>query len=1258
MAGVIARTARSVARKPIETIGFCTILVICGCYFLWQTISQDELFSGSGSRQRQLFPAHTINYSRTQAEDKFSVAHSLAASGPPGTASPGDSIDVFAVAIHAQTPATKRQKVAFRKNLQEIDSIFRQIQTDEIGGSEGVDGLAFADVCAQKPQTGECLALSPIRGGVERLVAEGRATQGLFDPQLEFLRGGAGNAEMVILAFGLRTTNAEEAQRADAWVRGARALAETRLQKLRATKYREQPGAGRRTVLLRLADRVYRLLREATVGEVLLVCMSYAITISTFINTFVTMRRYGSQVTLALSVIFSGFCAFVFAIVSVHLLGYPINAVLLTEALPFLIICVGFDKSLTLTRSVLLAAYTDRKRSNSHSHSSGSGASADTRRSPSPNSSSNTPSQIQAQIARGVDKCAGKLIKDYLFEISILAIGVCSGVPQLHEVCLISSFILLFEGVFMFTLYSAILTLKLDLIRLRSEHKLVRDDHDGGDEAVISKSATPAQYKQIALKALSDDEARSENKSIRQLKSLVLGGFVLVSCIESSGYMLGAFSLKSLFSSTRGDMATGALVEATRFPLLDRIAVPLVTLISDMAPASVAGGSTLAPLRIHILPVASWFIDGDSKLAAGGSVLSTVESLDGSSVLIALLALVAIASLGVNIYLAVFRVQAGPAGKAAQQSSSFDGLLHSSASTTSLQYGADDSASERSVSTSPERMEPARLPSSRATAASSSLEAARAELLARKLSAAAATSSIEGSSSHGIALHSTSALSSFVPRIDSSTDMVLKKSPSTIATFIESQAAREKEEGDTVDHTHVRPLSECQAVFKADGARKLNDNEVLLLVNAGVIPAYALEKHLDDYIRAIKVRRALISRKSLTGTLEASQLPYHHYDYSKVHGQCCENVIGILPIPVGVAGPIRIDGELLHIPMATTEGALVASTSRGCKAITLSGGASTVLTQDGMTRGPCLQMPSVVRAGALKIWLESDTGLEEVRAAFQSTSRFAKLRSLKVALAGRLVFVRFTTFTGDAMGMNMISKGCEQALRFIQSRFRDCEVVSVSGNYCTDKKPAAINWIEGRGKSVAAEAIISGDVVRKVLKTSVDDLCRLNICKNLVGSAMAGSMGGFNAHAANTLTAVYLATGQDPAQNVESSTCITLMEPANDGQDLRISCSMPSIEVGTIGGGTVLPPQAACLDMLGCKGPNREHPGAHAQRLARVICAAVMAGELSLCSALATGDLVRSHIALNRAAPATPANTPQSSVTPQPSIADMGTEAK
>ena len=229
------------------------------------------------------------------------------------------------------------------------------------------------------------------------------------------------------------------------------------------------------------------------------------------------------------------------------------------------------------------------------------------------------------------------------------------------------------------------------------------------------------------------------------------------------------------------------------------------------------------------------------------------------------------------------------------------------------------------------------------------------------------------------------------------------------------------------------------------------------------------------------------------------------------------------------------------------------------------------------------------------------------------------------------------------MGMNMISKGVEKALSgeniwndFISNcielgnRYLDMQIIAISGNYCTDKKPAAINWIEGRGKSVVSEAIIPGKVVTSVLKTTVKALVELNISKNLIGSAMAGSIGGFNAHAANILTAIYLATGQDPAQNVESSNCITLMEAINEGEDLYISCSMPCIEVGTVGGGTGLGPQGACLEMLGVKGPNMECPGGNAQKLARIICASVMAGELSLCSALAAGHLVKSHMIHNR----------------------------
>lgn len=432
----------------------------------------------------------------------------------------------------------------------------------------------------------------------------------------------------------------------------------------------------------------------------------------------------------------------------------------------------------------------------------------------------------------------------------------------------------------------------------------------------------------------------------------------------------------------------------------------------------------------------------------------------------------------------------------------------------------------------------------------------------------------------------------------------------------------------------MRPISEC-AEFMAHGRIvELNDSEISSLVVAGKLPLYALEKQLKNNHRAVVVRRKAIAKLANAPVLDSNKLPHAHYDYDRVFGACCENVIGYMPLPVGVAGPLIIDGTPYHIPMATTEGCLVASTMRGCKAINAGGGVQTILTQDGMTRGPCVSFPTLRRAGACKLWLDSDEGQKTIKKAFNSTSRFARLQHVKTAIAGTQLFIRFKTTTGDAMGMNMISKGVEHSLNLMINEFGwdDMKVIAVSGNYCTDKKPAAINWIEGRGKSVVAEARIPGEVVKKVLKSDVDALVELNISKNLIGSAMAGSVGGFNAHAANLVTAVYLACGQDPAQNVESSNCITLMNKVDDG-DLQISVSMPSIEVGTIGGGTILEPQGAMLELLGVRGPHPTDPGSNSRRLACIVASAVLAAELSLCSALAAGHLVQSHMQHNRKAP-------------------------
>ncbi|KAK5166032.1 3-hydroxy-3-methylglutaryl-coenzyme A (HMG-CoA) reductase isozyme [Saxophila tyrrhenica] len=407
----------------------------------------------------------------------------------------------------------------------------------------------------------------------------------------------------------------------------------------------------------------------------------------------------------------------------------------------------------------------------------------------------------------------------------------------------------------------------------------------------------------------------------------------------------------------------------------------------------------------------------------------------------------------------------------------------------------------------------------------------------------------------------------------------------------------------------------------------LTDPELVDLLLQKKLRSHALEEVLKDKTKAVRIRRAAISRMTNT-TLADSKLPYENFDYDRVHGVCCENVIGYMPLPVGVAGPLTIDGRSYYLPMATTEGALVASTSRGCKAIDASGGVTTALLEDGITRGPCVAFKSLSRAAAARDWLHSPDGQNKIRIAFDSTSRFLGFSHLSSTIAGTNLYLRFRASTGDAMGMNMISKGVENALRAMkQHGFQDMTIISISGNYCTDKKAAAINWLNGRGKSTVAEAVVSKAVVNSILKTDVDSLVELNISKNLVGSAMAGSIGGFNAHAANITTAMFLATGQDPAQ-VESGHCITLMKKV--GGDLHISVTTPCIEVGTVGGGTNLEPQAAMLDLLDVRGPHTVSPGENARQLARIVSAGILAGELSLCAALAAGHLVEAHMHHNR----------------------------
>lgn len=405
------------------------------------------------------------------------------------------------------------------------------------------------------------------------------------------------------------------------------------------------------------------------------------------------------------------------------------------------------------------------------------------------------------------------------------------------------------------------------------------------------------------------------------------------------------------------------------------------------------------------------------------------------------------------------------------------------------------------------------------------------------------------------------------------------------------------------------------------------DEEIVKLVVSGTIPSYSLESKLGDCKRAASIRREALQRLTGKSLLE---LPFEGFDYQAILGQCCEMPVGYVQIPVGIAGPLLLDGFEYSVPMATTEGCLVASTNRGCKAIYVSGGATSMVLRDGMTRAPVVRFATAKRAAELKFFLENPENFETLSVIFNRSSRFARLQSIQCAMAGKNLYIRFSCSTGDAMGMNMVSKGVQNVLDFLQNDFPDMDVIGISGNFCSDKKPAAVNWIEGRGKSVVCEAVIKEDVVRKVLKTNIAALVELNMLKNLAGSAVAGALGGFNAHAGNIVSAIFIATGQDPAQNVESCHCITMMEAVNDGKDLHISVTMPSVEVGTVGGGTQLPSQSACLNLLGVKGASKESPGSNSKLLATIIAGSVLAGELSLMSAIAAGQLVKSHMKYNR----------------------------
>lgn len=340
----------------------------------------------------------------------------------------------------------------------------------------------------------------------------------------------------------------------------------------------------------------------------------------------------------------------------------------------------------------------------------------------------------------------------------------------------------------------------------------------------------------------------------------------------------------------------------------------------------------------------------------------------------------------------------------------------------------------------------------------------------------------------------------------------------------------------------------------------------------------------------------------------------------------CENMIGVAQVPLGVAGPLRLKGKYakgeFFIPLATTEGALVASINRGCKAINLAKGATVAVEDVGATRGSVFETTGINKSLKLKAWFNNNFLLLKKQA--ESTSGHLAMKKIDVQIVGKSVYARFYYNTQDAMGLNMATIATSALVSLIEEKTK-AKCVSVAGNFDIDKKPAWLNFISGRGKRVWAEAVIKKKTVEDLLKTSPAKLAKVATQKYLLGSIMSGSLG-FNGHFANIVASIFIATGQDAAHVVEGSLGITTTEVVDRG-DLYISVYLPDLMVGTVGGGTGLATQKEALSLLGVYGGAK---GRNALQFAEIVGGAVLAGELSLLASLAEGSLARAHAFLGR----------------------------
>jgi hydroxymethylglutaryl-CoA reductase (NADPH) len=371
----------------------------------------------------------------------------------------------------------------------------------------------------------------------------------------------------------------------------------------------------------------------------------------------------------------------------------------------------------------------------------------------------------------------------------------------------------------------------------------------------------------------------------------------------------------------------------------------------------------------------------------------------------------------------------------------------------------------------------------------------------------------------------------------------------------------------------------------------------------------------NDYTREAAARRAEFAREQTGAELE--HVSSYSFDPQIAAGNI-EQFIGVAQVPIGLAGPLLVNGEHaqgeFYVPLATAEGTLVASYNRGMRLLYEAGGVTTTIMADHMQRAPAFLFESAREARAFGEWLTEH--FDEIKAAAEATTRSGRLIEIEQYSAGRILYTRFNYTTGDAAGQNLTGKATQAACRWIVAQNQTIERYFLESNFATDKKSSQVNMLRTRGKRVIAEATIPNDLFRSVMRSDTALMYRARQVSNL-----GGFMSGVNnngAHSANGITAMFIATGQDAANVAESSAAFVYAELRENG-DYYYSVTIPSLIVATYGGGTGLATQRECLEVLGCYGEGK------VRKLAEIVAATVLCGELSLGSAIVAEEWVEAH---------------------------------